>query len=83
MLSGRSIDSTTSFERSDKNIRENQGEMNSISRKMSGKMREFNLEITMATLLFGRMTFRCCARGIYASKGIYLQHISTLVAIYL
>ena len=37
-------------ERNDINIRENQGKMSSISRRMSGKMGDFGLEMAVATL---------------------------------
>jgi len=41
----------TSFKRNAKTIRENQGEMGSSSKNIAGKIREFCLEIAVATLL--------------------------------
>jgi len=44
------LPSPTSVERNGKNIKENQGEMSSISQKISGKIRKFCLNIAVATL---------------------------------
>ena len=41
---------STSVERNDKNIRENEGEISSISLELSGKIRDFCLAIAVATL---------------------------------
>jgi len=40
----KALSNPTSVDRNDKNIRETQGEMGSISRKISGKIRELALK---------------------------------------
>ena len=46
----KALSNPTSVERNDKNIRDNQGKVSSISRNISGKIREFCLEIAVAAL---------------------------------
>ena len=45
-----------SVKRNDKNIRQNQGKMSSVSRKISGGIREFRLEIAVAAKNFKGMS---------------------------
>ena len=46
----KALPNSTSVERNDKHITENQGEMSSNSRKITGKIREIYLEIAVAAL---------------------------------